>query len=572
MHRVIKNHLYDFKSDHAVSYADDKAFECFCGYILSKKFTFDAADPKQFTYEGADPGIDSCIFVINDSLISTLDEIKNVFDKKKNNNEVRLILIQSKTSEAWSKAEANTFESGSLDFISDDPKQPLSEHLREKKAMLDIVFSNVGKIKNGRPSFLAYYVTTAQKTEAVEILAALGIFKKRVQDTGFFDDVDVEQIGRDEIIKLWNSSKGSYSATFKVIGSAPFPKSTGIEESYICTLNAKEFVNKVLKDESGGLRKGIFEENVRDFIDFEDSGINAEILGSLEDSERRNRFGIMNNGITLISPDLRVQSNEIYISNYQIVNGCQTSNVLFAGQAALDENATLMVKVVETSDQEIVDDIVRSTNRQNKVEEHQFLATLESVKAVEQYFLARGGEEQHKLYFERRPNQFQNEAIPSIRVFDLKETARCVGAMFFDKPDLASRYPNVLVDDLQSLVFDKNNKEEIFYAATYALYRIKLHQSNTRIDPVFSKMRWHTLMAVRYFIVDNPSNAKSHKIDKECKQIMDFVSRNDEQTMKQWEDMAARLHSLGPVDRDRLRTTKFVAEIRDAMKQREIPF
>src|SRR3546814_2899751 len=99
-----------------------------------------------------------------------------------------------------------------------------------------------------------------------------------------------------------------------------------------------------------------------------------------------------------------------------------------------------MLKVVETSDLAVVDDIVKSTNRQAKVEEDQFLATLDAVKAIERYFDARGAEEEYRLYFERRKNQFAlHEDVKAIRVFDIKEIARCVAAMFLDKPDKIGR-------------------------------------------------------------------------------------------------------------------------------------
>ena len=81
------------------------------------------------------------------------------------------------------------------------------------------------------------------------------------------------------------------------------------------------------------------------------------------------RFGILNNGITIVSPDVRVQGNEFYFRDFQIVNGCQTSNILFDSADEISGDATLMLKVVETDDPAIVDDIVRSTNRQTKVQD-----------------------------------------------------------------------------------------------------------------------------------------------------------------------------------------------------------
>ncbi|MEB0009983.1 AIPR family protein, partial [Pseudomonas sp. RTB2] len=62
-----------------------------------------------------------------------------------------------------------------------------------------------------------------------------------------------------------------------------------------------------------------------------------------------------------------------------------------------------------------------STNRQAKVDEDQFLATLDAIKALERYFEARGKDDDLGLYFERRKNQFlAKENVKAIRMFDIK--------------------------------------------------------------------------------------------------------------------------------------------------------
>ena len=210
------------------------------------------------------------------------------------------------------------------------------------------------------------------------------------------------------------------------------------------------------------MKKSIFEENVRDSISI-DSEINSEIGLALEEPSTRRRSGILNNGITIVSPDVRLQSNEMFLADYQIVNGCQTSHVLVEYRELLTDDVTVMAKIMRTDDQKIIDEIVRSTNRQTRVDEHQFLATLAAVKRIEAYFNVRGADEEHRLFFERRPNQYSGQGIASVRIFDIRELARCVGAMFFDRPELAARYPNQLTSELRQVVFDEQNKEEIFY-------------------------------------------------------------------------------------------------------------
>jgi AIPR protein len=188
-----------------------------------------------------------------------------------------------------------------------------------------------------------YHVCTrqAQPSTDREIVAAFKALEKALRTTGFFLDVEVNPLDRDRLIDLWNSADGPVEATL--------PKAPGVDQGYVVTVRALDFVRTVLSDGQGKLRQRIFEENVRDYIG-SDAEVNSEIVQSIADPVRQKRFGILNNGITLISSDVGVQGNELFLRDYQTVNGCQTSNVLFDQKEVIAPDATLMLKVVETSD------------------------------------------------------------------------------------------------------------------------------------------------------------------------------------------------------------------------------
>ena len=62
---------------------------------------------------------------------------------------------------------------------------------------------------------------------------------------------------------------------------------------------------------------------------------------TLRDGTKQKRFGILNNGVTMISPDVRIGSLEISIRDFQIVNRCQPSNVLFENRDAIGDHEPL---------------------------------------------------------------------------------------------------------------------------------------------------------------------------------------------------------------------------------------
>ena len=92
--------------------------------------------------------------------------------------------------------------------------------------------------------------------------------------------------------------------------------------------------------------------------------------------------------------------------------------------------------------------------------------------------------------------------------------------MFLDKPDIASRYPNKLTSDMRQSVYDPEYVEEVYYLAAFTLYRVKLLIGNKRIDQRYSKLRWHIIMAIKYYICGAAvPELTSNKIKKTCERI-----------------------------------------------------
>ncbi|AWK85003.1 AIPR family protein [Azospirillum thermophilum] len=562
MHKVVEQHLKDFKSRFGVAFDRDKSFEAFLSYCVLRIYSADNVQADTLTYDGDDPGIDGILFFVDDVYVSSIDEMKDVFKKSRRDVDVIIAMTQAKTSESWDKKEINAFQSAILDFLSDSPHYPHASYIAEKKELFDEIIKNVGKIRGGKPQIHCFFGTTARKTTAREITAAFRTLKRTVDDTGFFSDVVVVPVDRDHIIEMWDNADGPVEANLTVFASAPFPKTPGVEESYVVTARAKDFVRNVLSDKNDNLQKRIFEQNVRDYIGA-DAEVNAEILETLSHADKQKRFGMLNNGITIVSPDVRVQGNEFYLRNFQIVNGCQTSHLLFESRKELSEDVTVMLKVIETSEPAVVDEIVRSTNRQTKVQDDQFLATLDCMRSIEKFFNARGADEEHRLYFERRKNQFWNEdSTPAeIRVFDIKSIARCTGAMFFDKPDLASRYPNRLTGELSNMVFRSENVEDIHYTAAYASYRLQLLFSNQKIDSKYRQLKWHILMSIKYYVAgDGLPQPTSNKIRSVCAQIDKFMSGNDDETLARIQGICALYDPMDGADRDKLKVHSFIQE------------
>ena len=562
MHKIISNYLNEFCDDNFISSdeKESKKFEYFINYCIACSKYCDDVDVKDITTQEDDAGIDGILFFIDGELISTVEEAKKIFTSHKKNLEAEIVFVQSKTSDSYDRGEILKFGDGVVDFTSDAPTLPQGEFLKNAKKIFDCIIDNVARIQNGRPDAYLKYVCTSNNEIEKEIVATKDNIVRDVFNTGYFNRVTMDYSGLTQVMKLWESTKKNSLATINTFQTVSFPMMKGIEEAYIAIVKVKDYISCVLQGEDGKHKTYIYEENVRAFLG-DDNPVNESIKKTLLDQERFDKFAVYNNGITIISPDVRFQSNRLSFENYQVVNGCQTSNVLFACKDDIDEKAMITIRVIEATDPDIIADIVRATNSQSKVDENQFLSFSPFVRRLEKYFDATEDIEKKevKLYFERRNGQYRNAGIPKKKIFSIGEASRALGSIFLMVPDLASRYPNKFVKEKSQQLFNDKNKEEAFYASALVDYRFKQLSTRGKLLNKYAIYKWHILTLFGFIVtgtnppsLQNKKNVNSYvgKIIKAC--------CNEEEYTKAFEKTVEIIEEIGlKKDRDEVRSTAY---------------
>lgn len=182
----------------------------------------------------------------------------------------------------------------------------------------------------------------------------------------------------------------------------------------------------------------IYEKNVRRYLGGR-RRVNAAIRLTLE--QKPERFGLFNNGITIVSDKVDHQGEVLHLTTPYIVNGCQTTRTVWdvlarklesggTGQnAALNEwksrlsRGEVVVKIVHvgSADASLLSEITRYTNSQNSVTEKDFVALNNDFQAwadqmAEQrgiYLeIQRGGWDSQKAFQKQNPQspQFKETA------------------------------------------------------------------------------------------------------------------------------------------------------------------
>lgn len=564
MHRIVKAHLDSFVKSYGLE-ADDEAsqFEKFAAHcVISNRYS-SAIDLDDIVTQSDDDGIDSLAVVVDENVLASPEDAAAVFAGQRRNHDVDVVFIQAKRSDGFDLGDFLKFKEGVLRFVNQTPYTATDEILKDGRAKFDVVVNEVPKLRNGKPSLTARYVATGvyQQPDALE--TALRDFVRQLEELGLFHEIDVKFIDREELTRLWVSTYSGVQASLPVFSHAALPNIAGIDEAYLAVVRASDFVNNLLVTQDGNLRGQVFEENVRSFLG-EDNSVNASIAATLA-SEAASRFPVLNNGITLVCPDVKLQGTTLHLTNYQIVNGCQTSNVLFQHKEALGD-IMVSVKVVKTQLEDVFSDLVRATNSQTKVEGTQFLSLRPIIKRVEQYFNTFEGNE-GRLYLERRDRQYVGLEIPATRIFSLNNAAKCVAAMWCNRPELAARYPKQMYEELTDVIFADGTKEAVFYAACVTMYRFNLLISNSIIPQNMKRFKWHMLALVRAMITSpNSVQLNSRQAEQDAQKIIDVMSQHGAAATDLFGRIVVICQGLGDVTNDRLKRQAILQEMIAAIK------
>lgn len=559
MHRIVKSHLTSFVKSFGLE-ADDESvqFEKFTTYcVLSNRFG-SAFDLDDVSTGPGDEGIDGVAVIVDESVAVSTDDTKAIFATPKRNHDVDVVFVQAKRTEGFDLGDFLKFKEGILRFASQAPYLNEDAVLINAREIFDIALNEVPKIRNGKPSLTARYVSTGTYLKPAALETALQDFIVQLRDLGLFHEIDVRFIDRDELTRLWVSTYSSINASLPTFSIAALPIINGIDEAYLAVVRAEDFVKNLLTTEDGNLRTQVFEENVRSFLG-QDNAVNQSIAATLA-SESASRFPVLNNGITIVSPDIKLQGTTLHLTNYQIVNGCQTSNVLFENREMLND-VMVNIKLVKTQLEDVFSDLVRATNSQSKVEDTQFLSLKPIVKRVEQYFNTYEGADS-RLYLERRDRQYVGQDIPATRIFTLHNAAKCVASMFCNRPELASRYTKQMYDELTDTIFSDDTKESIFYAACVTMYRFNLLVSNSTIPQNMKKLKWHMLPVVKSILCGKEQvHLNSKKAMQQSEVIIAVMGQHGHKATETLTKVVEIFESLGEISPDRMKRQAILAEM-----------
>ncbi|HOO97591.1 MAG TPA: AIPR family protein [Caldisericia bacterium] len=240
----------------------------------------------------------------------------------------------------------------------------------------------------------------------------------------------------------------------------------------IALVSAIDIVNLITKD--GDINNSVFDHNIREYVKPVKNNVNRRILESAE-SEDNNKFWILNNGINIVCEKCEFTkrtSPDVHLTNFQIVNGGQTSRVLFdvhKKNPEILEDVLVLVRICETSDSTLQQKISETTNTQNQVKTRDLRSNDDIQQKLEREFL-----NEFNLFYERKKNQHRDKNKDC--VIDAEKVAQ-VYLAYTGRPSDARDKKRMIWEDYYEQVFNSQISAKDLLEP-YEIYKIIEKEKN----------------------------------------------------------------------------------------------
>lgn len=127
--------------------------------------------------------------------------------------------------------------------------------------------------------------------------------------------------------------------------------------------------------------------------------------------------------------------------NFQIVNGCQTSHILFEKQDIINDETKIVLKIIQTSALGVMNKIIEATNSQTEVKDEAFESLKEFHRHLQEFYKANEAKVKFPLYYERRSKEYRNDPqIKSYQIINLSKQIKAYVSTELRQPHSTHRY------------------------------------------------------------------------------------------------------------------------------------
>ena len=464
--RIIEAYLADFVTEYGFQgRSESEVFEHFVNYCVVSKHHPDSFDPDDVSVGGTgDLGLDGLAILVNDHIVSSNEDV-DYLKKALRRLDVQFIFVQAKASQRFESSEIGTVISGVRQFFNSSLPRDANDGIRSLHRIKEHIFDSSIDMDH-TPVCRIYYATTGVWNDEAPLRSRIDQGVSDLNKTNLFSAVEFIPLDAEGLKGLYRQIHHKIVREIVFEKHTILPQIAGVEEAYIGVIPCTEYL-KVICNEDGTLNRRLFYDNVRDFQGH--NPVNMEIASTIQDTARNDRFSLLNNGITIVAADLNKVGTRFKLKDFQIVNGCQTSHILYLNRDQLTPNIYLPVKLIVTADSEVTSQVIQGTNRQTEVKIEAFESLAPFQKKLEELYLALAPARKEPIYYERRSKQYDNLGIRRERIVTLPAQIKCFLAMFLNEPQSTHRYYGELLASYRGRLFSDSHSPLPYYVSGLSL-------------------------------------------------------------------------------------------------------
>lgn len=515
---ILKSFVHSFAERHDITDMDVASiFERFSNYcIISKQY------PRDFDYEnisigsGSDTAIDGAAIIINGNIINSTEEIDFLL-KNNGSLSVSFSFIQSKTSPKFEGSQILNFLAGIKNFFSEKTAIPENGDIANLRLIKNTIYKNSINLETP-PKLDLFFVSTGKWENPEHINGLIKNELVTLEDRGLFSEIKFHCIDAEKLKEIYRETQNKTVKEIESPSLVSLPDIIGVVQSLVGSISIKEYL-KLITDSDGNLQKNLFYDNIRDFQGI--NSVNQEIEKTLKSGDHQAAIAIYNNGITVIAKKIERISGKVKLTDYQIVNGCQTSHILYQNRELIKNESHIVLKIIETTDPEIAVSVIKATNRQTEVKIEAFESLSPFHKDLEEYYKAQAPQRKHPIYYERRSKQYSNSpTVKPNQVITLSAQIRSYVSTHLSQPQSTHRYFGELLESNRLKMFLKTDSHEKYYLSAYLLNRVESASKKPSFDRRLKPFKHHIVYVLYTYLTmthpkKTPFNNIYQKIDDE---------------------------------------------------------
>ncbi len=229
--------------------------------------------------------------------------------------------------------------------------------------------------------------------------------------------------------------------------------------------------------------------------------VNKELANTIKDNSEHDRFFLYHNGVSITCSDFdfKPSNNEIKISGYQVINGCQSLVSFYQNREYLSDRMLVLTKIIQVEPESpLIQKITKNANNQNSI-------SPKDLKSNDRVQISL-----QKNFFEA----FDNKVLYRIKrgessigyndVIDIDYAAQLIKSFYFDEPYKTHLKTSFYGDEYENIFSRKMTSQKIYL--TYLIHNTIIENID-RIENIpvrnYGLARFTILRIIKSIIIED---------------------------------------------------------------------